>query len=119
MSRTIRVKNKHLVIAALLLISLAGLARASGGAYLLKMAERARENRDPVKALPTMTSSSPNTRTMRKYRMPYTGQPLLPDNQSLWLLSSKQHVDNASHNVIDEIPEEALSKEERLLEICT
>ncbi|NLH87390.1 MAG: tetratricopeptide repeat protein [Firmicutes bacterium] len=121
MSRTIRVKNKHLVVAALLLIFLTGLARASGGAYLLKMAERARENRDPVKALAyydKFISEYPDDE-----RIPdalYWSASLLPDNQSFRAVIFPSSMwTTRSHNVIDEIPEEALSKEERLLEIYT
>ncbi len=121
MSRTIRVKNKHLVIAALLLISLAGLARASGGAYLLKMAERARENRDPVKALAyydKFISEYPDDEKIPDAL--YWSASLLPDNQSfVAVIFPSSMWTTRSHNVIDEIPEGALSKEERLLEICT
>jgi tetratricopeptide (TPR) repeat protein len=121
MSRTIRVKNKHLVIAALLLIFLAGLARASGGAYLLKMAERAREDRDPVKALAyydKFISEYPDDEKIPDAL--YWSASLLPDNRSFAAVIFPSSMwTTRSHNVIDEIPEGALSKEERLLEICT
>ena len=91
------------------------------GAYLLKIAERAREGNDPVKALAyydKFISEYPDDEKIPDAL--YWSASLLPDNQSfVAVIFPSSMWTTRSHNVIDEIPEEALSKEERLLEICT
>ena len=47
----IRVKNKHLVIAAVAVLAAVGLVRAAGDTYLFNAAEAARRNNDLAKAL--------------------------------------------------------------------
>ncbi len=117
----IRIKNKYLIIAAVLILSAAGLAKACGDAYLFKMGETARQNHDPVKALAyydRFLSEYPNSD-----RVPlalYWSASLLRDSHTFTAVifptrSSVAHKSNA----VAEVPEGVLSRLERLEKILT
>jgi len=82
------------------------------GAYLLKIAERAREGNDPVKALAyydKFISEYPDNEKIPDAL--YWSASILPDDRSfIAIIFPCSMWTTRSHNVIDEIPEGTLTK---------
>lgn len=120
MSRyTIRVKNKHLIIAIMLVLSVVGLVRASGDEYLFKMAEEARRNNSPAKAIAyydRYISEYPNNEDVPVAL--YWSALLLPDGKDFLAVifpshSTVRHSDGA----VQDMPRGILTRQERLQRI--
>ena len=117
----IKVKNKYLIIAAVLILSTVGLARAAGDTYLFNMAETARQNNEPVKALAyydRFISEYPNSESVPAAL--YWSASLLPDSTSFRavIFPSSRSITH-SDGVLTEMPKGVLSKQERLLRVFT
>jgi len=117
----IRVKNKHLIIVVALVLCSMGLVRAAGDTYLFKTAEAARQSNDPVKALAyydRFISEYPNSESVPAAL--YWSASILPDSHSFRAVifpssRSTTHTDS----VLAEMPEGALSRQERLRRVFT
>lgn len=117
----IRVKNKYLIIAAVLVLSTVGLVRAAGDTYLFKMAEAARQSNAPVKALAyydRFISEYPDSESVPAAL--YWSASLLPDSHSFRavIFPSSRSITHRDDTLTD-MPKGVLSKQERLRRVFT
>lgn len=117
----IKVKNKYLIIAAVLILSTVGLVRAAGDTYLFSMAEAARQNNDPVKAVAyydRFLSEFPDSENVPAAL--YWSASILPDSTSFRavIFPSSRSITH-SDGALTEMPEGVLSKQERLRQVFT